>query len=67
MSKEMNQLLLEEIRLNRKAISELTTQVNTLDKDVMSNKIKLSFFIGGISLLFNIAWAIISTKIKTIS
>lgn len=62
----MDQLLLEEIRLNRAEIKELRSTVHKLDKDVMSNKMKLSLFIGGVSLLFNVAWAIISTKIKTL-
>lgn len=65
MSKSVQDILLEEVRMNRKEITALRNDVHKLDKDVMGNKMKLSLFIGGVSLLFNLIWAIVVTKIKT--
>ena len=74
---DMQQLLLDEIRLNRAAIDkcndrisglevQLGGKIHKLDKGIMSNKIKLSIYISGVTLLCNIAWVIISAKIKTL-
>ena len=65
MGNELQHILLDEIRLNRKAITGLNDKIHKLDKDIFSNKIKLSMFIGGVSLFSSIVWAILFEKIKT--
>ena len=64
--------LLEEIRENRKVaqgieskLGMLHERVFNLDKEVMSNKIKLSIFITGISLGTNILFILIAEKVKS--
>ena len=76
MTEQLTQILIDEIRENRVAIKclntkldivsvDINTKFNAIDKRVYSNKIKLSLFIGGVSLLFSISWAIIFEKVKT--
>ena len=64
MNNQLVELLIDEIRENRKAITDLTERVHAMDKSIFSNKLKLSVFLGGFSLFFSIVWAIIIEKIK---
>ncbi len=61
---KVDNILIEEIRLNRKSIEALSTKVHELDKDIFSNKMKLSIFISGVSLFSSILWAILFGEIK---
>lgn len=64
----VDDILLDEIRLNRKAIAKLdekfTSKITELDKEVFSNKIKLTLFIAGLSIFFNIIVIVIAEKLK---
>lgn len=65
---EIDQIILDEVRLNRKAITKLdekfSKQISKLDKQVFSNKLRLGIFIAGLSILFNIIVMIIIEKVK---
>jgi len=67
---KVDDILLDEIRLNRKAIAKLdekfTSRITDLDKQVFSNKIKLTIFIAGITIFFNIIVVVLAEKIKTL-
>lgn len=67
---KIDNILLDEVRLNRKAIQKLdekfTARFIKLDKEVFSNKVKLSIFIAGVSLFFNIIIIVVIEKLKTI-
>ena len=65
MSDKIEEILLFEIRENRRAIREIDSRLCKLDKAVFSNKVKLSFFVAGVSIFFNIIVIIVSEKIKT--
>jgi hypothetical protein len=65
MSDKIEDILLFEIRENRQAIKEIDNRLCRLDKAVFSNKIKLSFFIAGVSIFFNIIIIIVTEKIKS--
>ena len=65
MSTQLIQVLIDEVRENRKEIGLMRKDIAKLDKDVFSNKLRLSVFIGGVSLFSSIVWVIISEKIKT--
>ena len=66
MSKELEKILLEEIRLNRAAIESLRKDFSSIDKQIFSNKIKLSAFISSITILVNIIVIVIIEKIKNV-
>lgn len=70
MNSKVDDILLDEIRLNRKAIAKLdekfTSRITDLDKQVFSNKIKLTIFIAGITIFFNIIVVVLAEKIKTL-
>ncbi len=58
MSKQFEEIVLYEIRQNRKEIQALKLQV-------FSNKIRLGMFMAGVSLLTSILVIIIAEKVKT--
>lgn len=73
---EVQEILLHEVRANRAAIKDLSdkleerdmiyqSKIAHLDKEVFSNKVKLSFFIAGVSIFFNVIIAIAIEKIKS--
>ena len=68
MSDKVDTILLDEIRLNRKAISRLDDKFSDrlmhLDKQVFSNKIKLTIFIAGLTIFFNIIVIVIAERLK---
>jgi len=64
-NRKIEDILLYEVRENRKAIQAVETKLSKLDKDVFSNKIKLSIFIAGVTIFFNIIVVLLSDKIKT--
>jgi len=66
MSNQLIQMLIDEVRENRVEIKLMRGDIAKLDKHVFSNKMKLSMFIGGLSLFFSVAWAILFEKLKTI-
>lgn len=61
---KIENILLFEVRQNRKAIKELTNKIVELDKDIFSNKIKLSIFIASVTLICNIIVIVVAGKIK---
>ena len=63
---KIDDILLTEIRLNRKDIASLRTEIAKLDKDVFGNKIKLGLFMAGISLFSSIIVILIAEKIKSL-
>ena len=65
MDKDFKEIVLYELRENRKAIARLDTKITALDKDIFSNKIKLSIFIAGVTIFFNIIVIVIADKLKT--
>lgn len=64
MDEKLTQMLIDEVKENRREIMLMRKDISDLDKHVFSNKMKLSLFIGGISLFFSMTWAIIFEKIK---
>jgi hypothetical protein len=70
MNSKIEDILLEEIRLNRKAIAKLDAKFSdklvALDKQVFSNKIKLGIFIAGITIFFNIIVIVLADKLKSL-
>lgn len=62
---KIENVLLYEVRQNRKAINELTAKIAELDKDIFSNKIKLSIFIAGVTLFCNIIVIVVAKKVTT--
>jgi hypothetical protein len=62
---KIEDILLDEIRLNRADIAELRKEVAALDKGIFSNKMKLSIFISGITIFFNIIIIVVAEKLKT--
>ena len=77
MDAQLTQVLIDEIRENRKAIKKLDKRVGSfeisvsnkmsiMDQHIFSNKLKLSLFIGGLTLFFSCIWVIIAEKVKTL-
>ena len=66
MGKQVVEILIEEIRENRKEIKEIRLELNKMDKHIFSNKIKLSIFIAGIGIAVNLAMAVALDRIKHI-
>ena len=66
MTNQLTEMLIEEIRENRKEIKSIHDKLHELDKHVFSNKVKLSLFISGVSLFFSMAWAMLFEKVKHI-
>lgn len=59
MSKQFEEIVLYEIRQNRKEIQKLKLQV-------FSNKMRLGIFMSGVSLLTSIIVIVIAEKVKSL-
>ena len=64
-NRKIEDMLLYEVRENRRAIQEVENKHSKLDKDVFSNKIKLAILITVISLFSSITVIRIAEKLKT--
>lgn len=65
-NEQLTEILITEIRENRKEIRKIKDSLNKMDRHIFSNKIKLSIFMGGFTLFFSLVWAILFEKIKTL-
>lgn len=65
MSKQFEDIVIYEIRENRKSISKCSSEIGKLKLQVFSNKIKLGMFIAGVTIFFNIVFIILAEKIRT--
>jgi len=66
MDKQLVALIIEEIQENRAELKELRADIHELDKDIFSNKMKLSIFIASVGLVVNVVLAVVIEKIKTL-
>ena len=64
MNDDFKEIVLFEIRENRKSIGKVNEKLAAMDKKIFSNKMKLSLFIGGVSIGFSFVTAIVLEKIK---
>ena len=73
MDKQIERILIYEIRENRKGIDAIRTkelpairkEMCSMKQSIFANKTKLSIFIGAVTLFSSIVWAIILEKLKT--
>lgn len=61
---KMTEVLLFEIRENRKQISACREEIGKLKVDVFANKVKLGSIVVGLTFLGNLVYIYISEKVK---
>ncbi len=65
MDKQLTKMIIDEVKENRRAIVKVNDKLVSMDKDIFANKFRLSLFIGGFTLMFNITFSLIWAKILT--
>jgi hypothetical protein len=60
----IEEILLNEVRTNRKSIDKLTNEISNLKLSVFSNKVKLSLIIASVSICTSIIVALVIKKIE---
>jgi TPP-dependent indolepyruvate ferredoxin oxidoreductase alpha subunit len=65
MNKDVQEILLHEIRTNRQEIAAARKEIAELKINIFANKLKLGVIMSGISIAFSMLTIYVTEKIKT--